>query len=150
MDCVSTTERSRMMSRVRGKDTKPEKAVRSMLHQMGYRFRLHRRDLPGCPDIVLVRLRKVIFVHGCFWHGHCGCRRATRPSTHVDFWNRKIEKNIAREALQTQELRTMGWDVLVVWECQTRRPDALKAELARFWGHAEPASQQDRNAGEME
>ena len=131
-DVFSNEKRSWIMSRVKGRDTKPELLVRSIFHRMGFRFRLHRHDLPGSPDIVLPRHGKVIFVHGCFWHGHSGCPRSKRPSTNRDFWDKKIDGNIERDKLFQRELRSMGWKVLVVWQCQTREPDQLLFELERF------------------
>lgn len=120
------------MSRVKGRDTRPEKLVRSLLHRMGYRFRLHRKDLPGKPDVVLPRHRKIVFVHGCFWHGHEGCRRASRPKSNVEFWNRKLDANIARDAGTQRELESSGWEVLTVWQCETRDVAALLERLERF------------------
>lgn len=115
-DIVDPMTRSRMMSGIRGKDTKPELAVRRALHRAGYRFRLHRKDLPGCPDIVLPKYRAVIFVHGCFWHGH-GCRYFKIPKTRTDFWLDKIMANAKRDRLNAESLRAAGWLVLTVWEC---------------------------------
>jgi DNA mismatch endonuclease (patch repair protein) len=120
------------MSRVRGKNTKPELAVRSMIHRMGFRFSLHRTDLPGRPDIVLPRHRKVVFVHGCFWHGHPNCPRAARPTSNRGFWDEKLNANITRDTYNLRELRTLGWHPLVVWECETRRPEGLLRKLERF------------------
>ena len=122
------------MSRVKGRDTRPEKVVRSLLHRMGYRFRLHRKDLPGKPDVVLPKHGKVVFVHGCFWHGHEGCRRAARPKTNAEFWDRKIDSNIERDARTRGELESMGWDVLTVWQCEMRDEAALKDRLRTFLG----------------
>lgn len=120
------------MGRVGGRDTKPEISVRSAIHRMGFRFRLHRKDLPGNPDIVLPRHRKVIFVHGCFWHGHKGCTRSNRPTTNKGFWNKKLDENIARDRRVQKALRRRGWKVLVVWECQTRQQDKLVSKLRGF------------------
>lgn len=120
------------MSRVSGKDTAPEMIVRKMIHGIGFRYRLHTRDLPGSPDITLRRLKKAIFVHGCFWHGHEGCKRAKRPSANADFWNRKIDQTIARDAEAQRRLREMGWEVLVVWQCQMRDAESLYERIARF------------------
>jgi DNA mismatch endonuclease (patch repair protein) len=113
--------RSAQMALVRGKDTKPEMVVRRLVHGMGYRFRLHRRDLPGKPDIVLPRFRKAIEVRGCFWHRHPdpACGRARIPKTRQDFWIPKLEGNALRDAENERRLRAMGWDLLVIWECQT-------------------------------
>ena len=121
--------RSRTMSRIKGKNTKPEIAVRSMLHRAGYRFRLHGRKLPGSPDIVLARHKTVVFVHGCFWHRHEGCKYATTPKTRVEFWSDKFRKNVERDARQQRELREMGWRVLIVWECELRDLETLKERL---------------------
>lgn len=131
-DVFSKEKRSWIMSRVKGRDTKPEILVRSFLHRMGYRFRIHRRDLPGNPDIVLPRFGKVVFVHGCFWHGHKACPRSKRPTTNEDFWNKKLDGNIERDKRFRLELRRMGWKVLVVWECETRKPERLLRKLERF------------------
>lgn len=120
------------MAKVKGRDTGPERLVRSMLHRMGYRFRLYRRDLPGSPDIVLPKHRKIVLVHGCFWHGHKGCKKASRPSTRVEFWNRKIDENIRRDKKIRKELAVSGWKVLVVWECKTRKSEKLTQKLERF------------------
>lgn len=120
---MTPEQRSRNMSHVRGRNTKPELTVRRLLHSMGYRFRLHRKDLPGHPDIVLPKYHKVIFVHGCFWHGHEGCRKAARPSTNVDFWNRKLDGNLARDRRVREELTALGWGTIVIWQCELSRPD---------------------------
>lgn len=135
-DRLSKEQRSWVMSRVKGRNTKPEVVVRSTAHRMGYRFRLHRRDLPGSPDIVFPSRRKVIFVHGCFWHGHKGCRRSHRPTTHKAFWNLKLDGNAERDRRCKRELQRKGWTVLVVWECQTRKPEGLRAVLRRFLSDA--------------
>lgn len=120
------------MARVGSKDTMPEIVVRQLLHAMGYRFRLHRRDLPGTPDVVLPRLGKAIFVHGCFWHGHSGCRLGRLPKSRLEYWGPKIAANRARDARKATALRRAGWSVATVWECETRRPDRLAARLLRF------------------
>lgn len=106
------------MSKVRGKDTKPEMAVRSYLHRRGLRYRLHDRSLPGKPDLVFKSRRVVVFVHGCFWHGHPGCSKARIPKTREEFWRSKIETNAARDRRSIRRLRTLGWRVLVVWQCR--------------------------------
>lgn len=115
-----------------GKDTKPEIAVRKLLHGMGYRFRLHRKDLPGCPDIVLPRRRKIILVHGCFWHGHKGCPKARRPASNSDFWDLKIDGNIERDRKNTRTLRRAGWGVLILWTCELSKFEKLDRRLKRF------------------
>ena len=120
------------MSCVSGKDTKPELLVRSLLHNMGYRFRLHRNDLPGKPDITLPKHKKIIFVHGCFWHGHIDCPRAKRPTTNKKFWNEKLDKNIERDKVTVYDLKQLGWDVLTVWTCEVNDTDKLQNELLSF------------------
>lgn len=131
-DVFSRKKRSWIMSRIKGKDTAPEVLVRSLVHQMGFRFRIHRRDLPGNPDIVLPRHGKVIFVNGCFWHGHKRCPRSQRPTTNRRFWNRKINDTIARDKRFRAGLHRMGWRVLTVWQCETRKPERLLTRLERF------------------
>lgn len=131
-DVFSKEKRSWIMSRVKGRDTKPEMLVRSFVHRMGFRFRVHRRDLPGNPDIVLPRHGKVIFVHGCFWHGHKRCPRSKRPATNKSFWNKKLDANIERDKCIRKELLRMGWKLLVVWQCETHSPERLLVKLERF------------------
>jgi len=108
------------MSRIRGKDTKPEKIVRSVLHKDGFRFRLNRKDLPGKPDIVLPKYQSVVFVHGCFWHRHPRCKYAYNPKSRIKFWQMKFSENVKRDKLVRKELRKMGWKVIVVWECELK------------------------------
>jgi DNA mismatch endonuclease, patch repair protein len=117
-DIVSPAVRSRMMSGIRGRDTRPELRVRRFLHARGYRYRLHDPRLPGRPDVVLPRFRTVVFVHGCFWHQHSGCHLATSPDTNADFWSAKLTANAERDLRQQDVLRKAGWRVEVVWECQ--------------------------------
>jgi len=131
-DVFSREKRSDIMSRVKNRDTKPELIVRSTLHKMGYRFRLHRRDLPGNPDIVLPKHKKVIFVHGCFWHGHKGCPRSSRPSSNKKFWNEKIDKNIKRDKNVRKELKRSGWDIMVIWQCEIKDSEKLQRKLTKF------------------
>lgn len=128
MDRLSPERRSWLMSRIKGANTKPELAVRSLLHRMGYRFRLHRRDLPGTPDIVLPGRAAAVFVHGCFWHGHA-CKRAKMPKSRAEYWIDKIEGNKRRDARKRRQLRTLGWKVVVVWECEMKNPDKLAKKL---------------------
>ena len=128
-ESVSQT-RSRNMAAIRGKDTAPELAIRRILHAMGMRFRLHRKDLPGSPDIVLPRHRTVVFVHGCFWHRHEGCRYTTTPKTRQEFWLAKFESNVFRDRRNQARLEQLGWNVLVVWECELRKPEALRRRIA--------------------
>jgi len=133
MDVVDRATRSRMMAGIKGKDTKPEMTVRRFLHAHGYRFRLYRKDLPGKPDIILSRLRVCIFVHGCFWHRHAGCKYAVLPKTRVDFWAAKLQSNVERDLTVLQRLESDGWKVLVLWECELRHPEtALLALLERL------------------
>lgn len=119
-DVVDSRTRSRMMSRIRGTNTRPERKVRSYLHGQGFRFRLHRKDLPGKPDIVLPRYRLVLFVHGCFWHRHPGCPLATMPATNGDKWLAKFEANVVRDRRNVEALLALGWRVLILWECGLR------------------------------
>lgn len=121
--------RSWNMSRIRSRDTKPELAVRSALHSLGYRFRLHRKDLPGRPDIVLPKYRTVVLVHGCFWHRHPGCKYTYNPKSRVEFWQKKFNQNVARDHAVDSALKMAGWNVLVVWECETRDLKALRDHL---------------------
>lgn len=132
MDTLSREERSALMSRIRGKNTKPEILVRQILHSLGYRFRLHRRDLPGTPDIVLTKYQRVILVHGCFFHSHTGCPLAYIPKTRTAFWRAKFASNVERDRRVQKALRAAGWKPIVVWECETRRPANLARRLARL------------------
>jgi DNA mismatch endonuclease (patch repair protein) len=117
------------MRAVHSENTKPELAVRRLLHRLGHRFRLHRRDLPGKPDVVLPRHRLAIFVHGCFWHRHPGCAKATTPKSRMDFWNAKFDANVARDGRVGQELAAKGWRVMIVWGCETRSAGELESTL---------------------
>jgi DNA mismatch endonuclease, patch repair protein len=130
-DVVTPETRSRMMSGIRGRDTKPEMAVRRYLHARGFRYRLHARELPGRPDIVLPRYRVVVFVHGCFWHRHEGCRFAYHPKSRQEFWGPKLDGNAARDARDQQRLRDLGWRVDVVWECEAT-PERLALLVDHF------------------
>lgn len=129
-DVVDRATRSRMMSGIRGRDTKPEKQVRSYLHRAGLRFRLHA-SLPGKPDLVLPKHHAVVFVHGCFWHRHSGCRYATTPSSNIEFWQEKFDANVARDKRVTRQLRKAGWRVFVVWSCHIteRRMQSLSRNI---------------------
>jgi DNA mismatch endonuclease (patch repair protein) len=131
MDRLTTEQRSWNMSRIRGTDTGPERAVRSILHRLGYRFRLDARSLPGRPDVVLSRHGTVVFVHGCFWHRHRGCPYAYTPKTRMEFWSRKFDANVQRDRRVAAELHALGWKVLVVWECELRDSDNLSRRLER-------------------
>lgn len=130
-DILSRAERSEMMARIRSRNTKPELIVRSLLHRLGYRFRLHSAELPGHPDIVLPRYRTIILVHGCFWHRHPRCRYAYTPQSNQSFWLAKLEANRQRDRLTLRKLRNLGWNVLVVWECESRNLSALTTRLIR-------------------
>lgn len=134
-DVVDAKTRSRMMSGIRGRDTKPEMLVRRALFKAGFRFRLHRRDLPGVPDVVLPGRRVAIFVHGCFWHMHQGCPNAKLPSTRPEFWLAKLSKNVDRDREARDALLADGWRVLTVWECATKDREVLAAlpETLRAW-----------------
>ena len=126
--------RSELMSRVRGKNTKPEIVVRQTAHRLGFRFRLHRRDLPGSPDLVFPSRKKVIFVHGCFWHRHSGCSKASTPKTRTDFWITKFEANVRRDSRSIEALEALGWKVCVIWECETSDYHLLEFKLKAFLG----------------
>jgi len=125
-----TPFRSSLMKKVRQRDTRPEIVVRRTAHTLGYRFRLHRRDLPGSPDLVFPRHTVAVFVHGCFWHRHPGCRYASTPKNNSEFWNDKFRRNVERDARKESELRDLGWRVLVIWECETRDPEGLGRRLS--------------------
>ena len=131
MDLLTKEKRSWNMSRIKGKDTKPEKIVRSILHKNGFRFRLNRKDLPGKPDIVLPKYKTVILVHGCFWHRHSRCKYAYNPKSRVEFWQKKFSENIERDKFVKKELRKMGWKVIIVWECEIRNMEKLKNVLLK-------------------
>lgn len=120
MDVFSPLKRSDIMSRIKGKDTKPELELRSCLHRLGFRFRIRRKDLPGKPDIVLPKYKTIIFVHGCFWHRHSGCKYAYTPKSNVEFWTNKLEGNITRDQIIQKKLESQGWRVLIVWECSVK------------------------------
>ena len=135
-DQFSPAERSRIMRAVKSGDTTPELIVRRLVHALGYRFRLQNRALPGSPDLVLPRLGKAIFVHGCFWHRHgCAAGQST-PATRIDYWQAKFDRNVLRDRSNLRKLRRLGWSVLVVWECQTgvRKREVLQRRLERFLG----------------
>ena len=122
------------MRSVGQKRTKPEMVVRRLLHALGYRFRANLQGLPGSPDIAFTKRKKAIFIHGCFWHRHPGCRYATEPKTRADFWNAKFARNVERDRRKEAELKALGWDVKTIWECETRQPDTLRELLERFLG----------------
>jgi DNA mismatch endonuclease, patch repair protein len=134
MDTISVPRRSANMRAIRSKDTKPEMAVRRLAHSLGYRFRVHRKDLPGKPDMVFPGRRAVIFIHGCFWHQHpdSACKRARPPKSNTDYWQSKLERNQLRDLEHKTALQAQGWRVLVIWECQTRDETGLKQLLLSF------------------
>ena len=134
MDTLSPTQRSERMSRIKARDTKPEMVVRRMLHGLRYRFRLHRRDLPGSPDLVFPSRKKAIFVHGCFWHRHADptCPLARMPKTRVEFWEAKLEGNRLRDLRKQEALTEAGWTFALAWECELRHEEQLKNKLCMF------------------
>jgi DNA mismatch endonuclease, patch repair protein len=131
-DHLDKEKRSANMAAVRSTDTAPELRIRSFVHSLGFRFRLHSKLLPGTPDLVFPRLQKVIFVHGCFWHRHAQCKRASTPSTRIDFWQRKFRSNVERDRKVDRELKQLGWKVMVIWECELRDFFALEKRLEKF------------------
>ncbi len=132
MDSISKSERSQVMARVRAKDSRPELTVRKLVFSLGYRYRLHARDLPGCPDLVFRPRRKVIFVHGCFWHRHRDCGLARMPKSRPEFWGPKLEGNRERDDRNRKALAREGWKVLTIWECELRNAEGLKRVVRRF------------------
>lgn len=131
VDRLTPARRSWLMSRVGGKNTTPEIVVRKVAHSLGLRFRLHRKDLPGTPDLVFPKWRTAIFVHGCFWHRHAGCPKASNPKTRAGYWRKKFESNVRRDNRNVKLLRKQGWSVLTVWECETKKVERLGGKLAR-------------------
>ena len=131
MDHISSELRRHIMSRIRGRDTKPEMLVRRLVYGLGCRYRLHRRDLPGTPDLVFHGRKKVIFVHGCFWHQH-NCSRGARPTSNKEFWNAKLDKNVRRDMEHMSLLKDRGWSALIVWECETKNPEVLDGRIKNF------------------
>jgi len=131
MDTVSKEVRSRNMSAIRSKNTNPETVVRSLLFALGYRYRLHRKDLPGKPDIILKKHNTVIFVHGCFWHQHKECKRANIPKSNKKYWIPKLERNAERDKINKRELNKLGWNVITIWECETKDSGKITAELKK-------------------
>lgn len=136
-----TPARSANMAKIRGKNTKPEMAVRRAAHALGLRFRLHRRELPGTPDLIFPRWKTAIFVHGCFWHRHEGCSKAGVPKTREAFWQAKFDRNVARDIRNVDALRASGWNVATVWECDTRDPGKLADQLRRIFGLPVPIAE---------
>jgi DNA mismatch endonuclease (patch repair protein) len=133
MDSLTKEHRSWNMSRIRAKDTKPELLVRSLLHRMGYRFRLNNTVLPGRPDIVLPRYRVAVFVHGCFWHRHEGCRYAYTPKSRIEFWHSKFDSNIRRDQQVSEQIKELNWGQLILWECEIKNPETLKRRIKEFF-----------------
>lgn len=129
MDRLTPARRSELMSKIRGKNTRPELAVRRTAHAMGLRFRLHRSDLPGKPDVVFPKFTTALFVHGCFWHRHPGCKKCSTPKSNITFWKSKFDKNIQRDEDVRQKLNALGWRVGTVWECETRNEETIKLRL---------------------
>jgi DNA mismatch endonuclease, patch repair protein len=132
VDSLTPEERSEIMARVRAKNTRPEMAVRKLVYALGYRYRLHERSLPGCPDLVFRSRRKVIFVHGCFWHRHAGCALARMPKSRVYFWTAKLEGNRQRDERSRRALTLEGWKVLTIWECQIGDTERSEFQIMRF------------------
>lgn len=134
MDHLSPTKRSANMRQIKSKGMKPELTVRRLVHSMGYRYRLYKSDLPGKPDLVLTKLKKVIFVHGCFWHQHAAlnCRHCHTPRSNHGYWKQKLLRNVKRDKVSRGALKKAGWDVLVLWECQLKKTDSLLRRLKRF------------------
>ena len=141
-DKLNTQQRHHCMSRIRGKDTKPELLVRKGLHERGFRFRLQDRNLPGRPDIVLPKYGVAIMVNGCFWHGHKGCRYATKPKSNVEFWETKIARNKHRDEVTAAHLEALGWTVIVVWECELRGKETAEARIQTL-------AEEIRSSGEL-
>lgn len=133
VDVVSPEVRSRMMAGIGGRSTCPEIAIRRAMHARGFRFRLHRKELPGTPDLVFPRYRAAVFVHGCFWHRHPGCRHASTPSTRADFWQKKFETNVLRDHRVESALLDEGWRVAIIWECSLRKGAADVADGLAYW-----------------
>lgn len=137
--------RSELMARIRSKDTMPEMVVRRLLFTMGYRYHIHQKNLPGCPDIVFMRRRKAIFVNGCFWHQHQGCPRASVPATNLSYWLPKLERNRQRDEIAVRDLNMLKWDVLTIWECEAKQPTSeLRKRLKRFLGPLRAPLQRNR------
>ncbi len=132
MDSLSRKKRSEIMARVRAKNTRPELRVRKLVFALGYRYRLHDRNLPGCPDLVFGASKKVIFVHGCFWHRHARCVLARLPKSRLDFWLPKLEGNKSRDQRNRRALARRGWQVLTIWECQLKNSESLNDKITRF------------------
>lgn len=140
MDKLSKARRSENMRRIRSKNTSPELIVRKAVSALGYRFRLHSKKLPGKPDLVFPKLKKAIFVHGCFWHQHKNCIDGRLPKSRLGYWKPKLDKNVLRDRRNRRELKKLGWQTFVVWECQTANPERLPARLNKFLSARRPTS----------
>ncbi len=148
MDTRTPEQRRRIMQAVKSRNTGPEMIVRRILHSMGYRYRLHRKDLPGKPDVALISRRKAIFVHGCFWHGH-GCPKGRLPKSRLDYWQPKLDNNRERDRRKEEQLRSLGWSVLVIWQCETADLEALTLRLQDFLGNKGVRSAPGVNRGSI-
>jgi DNA mismatch endonuclease (patch repair protein) len=144
MDRLTPERRSWLMSRVSARNTSAELRVRRAAHALGLRYRVHRRDLPGTPDIVFPKYHIVVFVHGCFWHRHPGCKKATTPKSRSEFWRTKFDRNVERDTKAAADLNAAGWRVVVIWECETRSPVMLSFRLFEIFGLQEPPSSASR------
>ena len=133
-DKLSAEHRSRNMAAIRSKNMKPELAVRSLVHNLGFRFRLHKKELPGKPDLVFSSLKKAIFVHGCFWHQHNACREGRMPGSRQEYWIPKLSRNVARDAQHIRDLKKDGWNVLIIWECETKEIPSIQRKILKFLG----------------
>ena len=134
VDKFSKHKRSEIMSHIKSKNTKPEITVRKIVYSLGYRYRLHRKDLPGKPDLAFIKKKKVIFINGCFWHGHSGCKKSALPDTNYEFWNDKIKNNVNRDTLNYQRLKDMGWKYLIIWQCEIKKDklENIKSKIIHF------------------
>lgn len=134
VDKFSKHKRSEIMSHIKSKNTKPEITVRKIIYSLGYRYRLHRKDLPGKPDLAFIKKKKVIFINGCFWHGHSGCKKSALPDTNYEFWNKKIKNNVNRDTLNYKRLKDMGWKYLVIWQCEIKNDNLenIKSNIIHF------------------
>lgn len=134
VDKFSKHKRSEIMSHIKSKNTKPEITVRKIIYSLGYRYRLHRKDLPGKPDLAFIKKKKVIFINGCFWHGHSGCKKSALPDTNYEFWNDKIKNNVNRDTRNYKLLKDMGWKYLVIWQCEIKNDNLenIKSNIIHF------------------
>ncbi|WP_447763850.1 very short patch repair endonuclease [Sphingopyxis panaciterrae] len=140
VDSLTPAQRSERMSRIRSSNTRPELALRKALHRLGFRYRLHGRDLPGKPDIVLPKYRAAIFVHGCFWHRHAGCKVATTPKSNTQFWIEKFDRNVRRDQIAIERLEALGWRALIAWECELDTPTKAAAKAIELGELVSPIS----------